>query len=123
MSAPISVSFAARPTTASRTDLPRLRITRRGRSVLVSLAAVPLVVLALAVALNGGGAIATATGGSTTYDYVTVHAGQTLWQVAEAVAPQEDPREVISRIVHLNQLAGSDVEPGQRLAIPSEYAE
>ena len=73
MSAPISASFAARPTPAIRQATTgqaatRLRITRRGRSVLVGLAAIPLVVLALVMALNGGGAIATATGGSTTYD-------------------------------------------------------
>ena len=101
---------------------PRLRITRRGRAVITTLVSLPLIILALTVALNGGGATATATLGSGAYDYVTVQAGQTLWQLAATVAPAEDPREVMSRLVRLNQLDGSDVQPGQRLAVPTEYS-
>ena len=57
-----------------------------------------------------------------TFSYVSVAPGQSLWQVAETLAPEADPREVIADIMALNQLASSAVEPGQKLAIPTAYA-
>ena len=48
--------------------------------------------------------------------------GQSLWELAAILAPSVDPREVVSDIVHLNQLHGADVQPGQRLAIPRQYS-
>lgn len=101
---------------------PRLRLTRRGRFVFTSLAAGPLAVLALAIALNGGIAAAGTQGSAGTFDYITVQAGQSLWELAETVAPAADPREVISGIVRLNQLENSELHPGDRIAIPVEYS-
>lgn len=101
---------------------PRLRLTRRGRLVFTSLAAGPLVALALAAALNGGVAAATSDLSGGTFEYVTVQGGQSLWALAQTVAPSADPRDVISRIVHLNQLENSVLQPGDRIAIPSEYS-
>lgn len=108
--------------TAARVQPPRLRLTPRGRRVLMTLAATPLVIAALVYALNGGGATASLTGSTQDFTYVTVEAGQSLWQLAEELAPNTDPREVIARIVQLNQLESSDVGAGQELAIPAEYA-
>ena len=105
------------------TGRTRLRLTRRGRVVFTSLAAVPLVAAALAVALNGGIAAAeSSTGGGvvTAFDYVTIQSGQSLWQLAEDIAPTSDPREVIAEIVNLNQLPSDSVQPGQRLALPND---
>jgi LysM repeat protein len=102
-----------------------LRITRRGRAVLTAIAGVPLVVGALAIALNGGLAAADGSslngGSTTTFDYVTIQSGQSLWQLAQRIAPSADPREVIAEIVNLNQLPSESVQPGQRLALPAEY--
>jgi hypothetical protein len=100
----------------------RLRLTRRGRVVLTSLAAIPLVAAALFFAINGGGAFATGQSGATPFDYVTVEAGQSLWQLAGDIAPSADRRDVVADIVHLNQLENTDVQPGQKLAIPSQYS-
>lgn len=98
----------------------RLRLTRRGRIVFSTMAALPLVVGAFVVTINGGAAIASnGTGGTATFDYVTVSAGQSLWQLAETIAPEADPRDVIADIVALNQLDSASVEPGQRLALPA----
>jgi LysM repeat protein len=72
------------------------------------------------MALNGGGAVATDSGSSTTFSYVTVEAGQSLWQLAQTLAPTADPRDVIAEIVSLNQIKG-EIQPGQRLAIPAGY--
>jgi LysM repeat protein len=96
-----------------------LRLTRRGRAVLTTLAAAPLVFAALAFALNGGMATATGEEGST--EYVTVLSGQSLWQLAEEVAPEEDPREVVAQLLRANSLESAEIFPGQRLAVPSQY--
>lgn len=109
---------AARPT-------GRLHLTRRGRAVFTTLAAVPLVAGALVFALNGGIAFAADQGANhaagqvhaAPFSYVTIQPGQSLWQLAQAIAPTEDPRDVIAEIVSLNRLASEDVQPGQRLAI------
>lgn len=104
------------------TPLPRLRMTRRGRRVVMFLVALPLVIAAGAFALNGGMAAATDTAASSSLQYVTVGAGETLWQLAGELAPAADPRDVISDILHLNQLQGTDIQAGQRLAIPAKYS-
>ena len=112
----------------------RLHLTRRGRVVFTTLAAVPVAAVALALALNGGIAAAegssTGSGGvgssqdqgiATVFDYVTIQSGQSLWQLAESIAPTSDPRDVIAEIVSLNQLPSENVQPGQRLALPTTY--
>ncbi len=55
---------------------------------------------ALLFAVNGGGAMADSsqTQAAGAFDYVTVHAGQSLWELAESVAPAADPRDVIAEI-------------------------
>ena len=49
---------------------------------------------------------------------VVVGAGDTLWGIAESIAPSADPREVIHEIMRLNGLRDAVVQPGQRLALP-----
>ena len=101
---------------------PRLRLTRRGRAVFTTLAAAPLIALVLAFALGGGIAAASADLSTGAFEYVTVEPGQSLWQIAESIAPNADPRDVISDIVRLNQLGTSVVHPGEQLAIPAAYS-
>lgn len=105
----------------ARPAAPRLRLTKRGRGVLTTLAAAPLVIAALVFALNGGMATATLDGSSADFQYVTVDTGQGLWEVAETIAPNADPRDVIAAIMQLNQLESADVLAGQQLAIPAQY--
>jgi len=50
---------------------------------------------------------------------VTVHTGDTLWDIAaDWSGKEEDIREVIMRIQKENKLTGSDLFVGQRLVIP-----
>jgi len=100
---------------------PRLRLTKRGRVVFTSLAAVPVVAGVMLLALNGGGATATSSSGAD-LDQVTVKAGQTLWSLAEDIAPGVDPRDVVSDILSVNQLESGSVQAGQRLMLPAEYS-
>ncbi len=99
----------------------RLRLTKRGRAVLAAVAAAPMVIAALTLALNGGGAAASLSGSSASFQYVTVGNSETLWQVAQQVAPNADPRDVIDQIMQLNELASADVFAGEHLAIPSQF--
>lgn len=107
------------------TAATRLRLTTRGRRVLVSLAALPAVVALSAAMISGGSALATRADGAPagSFDTVTVQAGDSLWAIAERVAPAADPRDVVAAFSHLNGLDAGLVSAGQELAIPAEYAD
>jgi hypothetical protein len=50
---------------------------------------------------------------------VVVEPGQTLWDIATAIAPDEDPRVVIDEIVKINALESSGaIQAGQPLYVP-----
>jgi hypothetical protein len=120
---PIVSADAAVPVTeAAVAPRTRLRITRRGRIVLTALVAAPLALGAGLVALNGGAAVASKDASGAAFEYVTVSSGQSLWDLAEEIAPSADPRDVIASVVDLNRLPTSDVAAGQQLAVPAEYA-
>src|SRR5690554_1307281 len=114
--ATVQTAFAQ---TASALPQPRLRLTRRGRVVFTTMAAVPLVLAALAFALNGG--MATATDGPGSTEYVTVMSGQSLWELAGEMAPGADTREVVAQLLRANSLESAEIFPGQQLAVPSQY--
>tara|TARA_R110002124_G_scaffold71034_4_gene190182 strand:- start:3562 stop:3831 length:270 start_codon:yes stop_codon:yes gene_type:complete len=88
----------------------------------MTLAATPLVVAALVISLNGGGAAATLEGNESAFTYVDVAAGQSLWNIAEQHAPGQDPREVVAQLVEINQLPSADIFAGQELAIPASFS-
>lgn len=102
-------------------DRPPIRLTRRGRAVLVCFAAaVVLVSLWLAV---GPGALA---GGrdsrnpSPPGETVVVQSGDTLWGIASEADPGTDPRLVVQRIIDLNGMGGDPtVRPGRELRLPA----
>jgi LysM repeat protein len=96
-----------------------LRMTKRGRTVLLTLVATPLVIVALAFGINAGGA--TATSSSTPLAKVTVVGGETLWGVAKQIAPNVDPRDVIADLMSVNRLNSADIYPGEQLSIPAKY--
>ena len=60
---------------------------------------------------------------SASFETVTVMGGDTLWSLAADIAPAADPRDVVDAIARLNALDGVTIAPGQRLAIPAEYAD
>lgn len=100
---------------------PALRLTRRGRLVLIGLplmlgAAVLLTLIgfftAPALASSGPGL------GPGRTVAVAVAPGQTLWDVAVLAAPDRHPHDVIAEIQQLNNLPDSVVRAGQRLFVP-----
>ena len=104
----------------------RLRMTARGRRALALLVAAP--VLAFGALAGGGvlgdaltGAVASASLETAQFERVTVLPGQSLWQIAQALAPEADPRDVVAEIELLNGISGA-IQPGAQLAIPTEYS-
>jgi hypothetical protein len=100
---------------------PRLRLTRRGRAVFATLAAIPLVIAGLVFGLGATGAVASRDAATDSLTWVTVDGGETLWSLAAEIAPAEDPREFVAQVADFNQLPSSEVQAGQRLAIPPMY--
>jgi LysM repeat protein len=49
---------------------------------------------------------------------VVVQPGDTLWSLAQEVAPEQDPRAVVDAIVDVNDLDGVGLVPGQVLQLP-----
>lgn len=106
---------------SSTNELPPLRLTRRGRLVLVwmPLALAAIAMLVLAAALASPAKAATTSGQAPDYAAsVTVMPGQTLWSIAVTADSSRDTRDVVADIVELNGLANSVVQPGQRLFVP-----
>jgi LysM repeat protein len=97
-----------------------LRLTNRGRLVLRAL----VVVLMLLVMAASGLALArgaSAADGPAPVVVVHTHVvlpGETLWGIAQQVAPHDDPRDTVARIVEFNSLSSTAVHAGQRLALP-----
>lgn len=99
-----------------------LRLTRRARLLLTAVALLAVVVLAV-LALGGPSAVAGTAGGgggatATDARRVTVRPGETLWAIAQRVAPGTDPRATIAEILDLNALESSGVQVGQVLLLP-----
>ena len=102
----------------------RLRLTVRGRRLLAAAAALPAAVALSVAMISGGSALASRDSGAPaeSFETVTVSSGDSLWSIAEDVAPAADPRDVVDAIVRLNALHGVAISAGQRLAIPAEYS-
>jgi hypothetical protein len=103
--------------------LPPLRLTRRGRIVLIG---IPLVLLAALLLSLAGFFNSPAKASDSAADLettsavtVTVQPGQSLWGIAATVAPERDARDVVADIVQLNNLSAGAVFPGQQLFVPA----
>lgn len=48
-----------------------------------------------------------------------VRQGDTLWSIAQRVAPGEDPRPLVDAIVSVNGVDAAAIDPGQTLLVPS----
>ena len=84
-------------------------------------ALVLLIALALGVmALSNQAAVATDSPAHVAISFITVQPGQSLWSIAERVAPQTDPRKWIGSVMTLNAMKAADVVAGQRLVLPQK---
>lgn len=100
------VSTVPRPAPVVR-PRPTAAVYRRRRiGVVVAATALALVVAQAATALGGGEGVPAA---------VTVQAGDSLWSIAERVAPGEDPRPIVDRLQA--RLGSTVLQPGQRIVL------
>jgi LysM domain len=105
-----------RPAADAQPPAPTLRLTRRGRAVVVL-----LVLLAAlgAFAIRGAPAASTDVVHHPRTSMVVVSPGETVWDIARRVAPGADPRTVVAEIEDLNSLADAgSIRVGQPLYVP-----
>ena len=95
----------------------RTRLTRRGRFVVVALL-VALLLAAFSLGRIRTTEAATGAGAPGRVEVVTVQPGESLWGIAERIAPGQDPRGVVEQIRRLNELPGSALQAGQQLLLP-----
>jgi LysM repeat protein len=93
-----------------------VRLTRRGRIVIVALLAT-LLLTAFLAGRSGVSSASTDTARSS-YTQTTVQPGETLWAVAKRVAPKHDPRALVDEIRALNHLHSATLQVGQQLLLP-----
>ena len=95
-----------------------VRLTRRGRALLVLvLAAVLLAAFSLGRTASQAADVA-AEPGRPQLQQTTVQPGESLWSVAQRIAPDNDPRDVIAQIRRLNDLSSTQLRVGQQLLLP-----
>lgn len=104
------------PTLAAGHLSPKVRLTRRGRLLVLIMV---LACLAGLFLLSAGRSEAGSQASVATTTRVVVQPGQTLWQVAAEAMPGTDTREAITHIRELNALTSSVVRPGQALVVPA----
>jgi LysM repeat protein len=79
-----------------------------------------MAVAALAVTGFITGQAAGASGsGAASAEHYSVHQGDTLWSIADSIAPNQDPRDYVASLVELNRLETASLIPGQDLILPA----
>lgn len=115
----LSISPAFISGTAPQPRLARhttVRLTQRGRIVVVLVALVAAVVVMLS--LSGWATATLDSGTPEQVRMVEVQPGDTLYGIAGTVAEPGEIREMVHRIQKLNALDGAGLSAGQQLAIP-----
>ena len=111
--------LAAQSEPRQATAVRNSTISNAGRRRVSLALAVMFVLLAMSFAIiSNQPATATDSQVSVSVQHATVASGESLWAVAERVAPNVDPRDWIDQVIDLNALHGSDVVAGQRLVVP-----
>lgn len=94
-----------------------VRLTRRGRLVVVAIALLAL--LAVGFVLASGSVATDEPGTPVPTRVVTVGSGDTLWAIAADLAEDGDVRAMIHTIEKLNALESGMVVLGQQLVVPA----
>jgi len=99
----------------------RVRLTPRGRFItrLAVIASLSILLLSGFAAVTGASAGSTDTAIPTPYVKVSVKPGDTLWSIAESIAPRGDRRSLVADIVEINRLTTPELQAGQKIYIPT----
>lgn len=115
----VSTAVRLRSTVPAAPRSRPLRLTARGRR-LVLLVVVLLLLGAFAVIRSAASqATEQASPAAPVLAQVTVQRGETLWAVAQRVAPQRDPRDLVAQLQRLNHLSSPSLRVGQQLLLPA----
>ncbi|MBO0825689.1 MAG: LysM peptidoglycan-binding domain-containing protein [Actinobacteria bacterium] len=120
----LTPSAVIAPPLARRVASPApIRLTRRGRRLVVALAVTVIAAIWFAIGVAVAGGAGSASGGQDQPRYkgmreIVVRQGQTLWSIASAAEPGDDPRDVVAEIMSANALPSADLSPGQLLWVP-----
>lgn len=96
---------------------PALRLTRRGKAVVLMAALAAIAVLV--IAFGSAGIASGEAGAPPATRTVQVVAGQTLWEIAAKANPNGDIRSTVDQIVRLNSLpSASALQLGSEIAVP-----
>lgn len=98
----------------------KVRLTLRGRAVLLVAAIGGAMVGVLLAGPAPAVPVTPASGGATptSREVAVVRPGDTLWSVAARHVPSRDAPGVIEEIRQLNGLQGTVLQPGQQLVLP-----
>jgi hypothetical protein len=99
----------------------RVRLTPRGRLLarLAVITSLSILLLSGFAAVNGATAGSSDTAIPTPYVKVSVKPGDTLWSIAESIAPSGDRRSLVADIVEINHLKSPELQAGQKIYIPT----
>jgi len=100
---------------ASVACAPRSRGASLGWLILTA-GIVMMIVIGIGWLASFGGTSASSIPATTTV--VTIHSGETLWDVATDNAPSSAPQDVVDRIRALNHISDAAIYPGERLVVP-----
>jgi LysM repeat protein len=106
---------AARPSVGPATGV---RLTIRGRRVVAAVSALALMAAVFVTVIAVRAALTRPLVPASAPAAVTVHPGDTLWSIAQRIAPQSDPRAVVAALRGSNHLPSSTVRVGQHLRVP-----
>jgi hypothetical protein len=109
---PVAELFASAPTASSSP----VRLTRRGRLVVLALLVVFFGAVAALLALPSQAA---APAGPARV--VVVQPGDSLWTIVERYRPGADPVRAMEELSRANDLPGSTLYPGEELTLPANW--
>lgn len=96
---------------------PHVRLTRRGKAVVLAVAVAVIAILAVAFGPSSTATSEAGTPQATTS--VRVMAGHTLWEIAAEANPDGDIRQTVDDIIELNALPNaSALQMGSEIAVP-----
>ncbi|MEI6360906.1 MAG: LysM peptidoglycan-binding domain-containing protein [Actinomycetes bacterium] len=109
---------AARSTRSTTSAYAGVRLTSRGRALLMLGSALFLLLAIIASGRFTADAGSAAPARAAT-SVVVVQSGENLWQIARRLAPGADPREIVTQLRVLNHLGSTPVEAGQSIVVPA----
>jgi hypothetical protein len=108
---------SAARTSAARTSTAQLKLTRRGKATILSVAVSAIGALAVVFGPSSTATDEVGTPAETTM--VRVLPGHTLWKIAAEANPDGDIRSTVDQIIDLNALPNaSALQMGAEIAVP-----